>query len=70
MANGKDMKGTGVGNEYIYRVGLGDPRSGGEKLLGLANRVLQGHSGQPVRKIDDSPETMAKNRELGRKGRK
>lgn len=67
MANGKDMKGTGIGNEYIYRVGLGDPRSGPERVTAVVNKVLSGNSSAPVRKMDDTPAKMAENRSKSKK---
>lgn len=67
MANGKDMKGTGVGNEYVYKQGLGDPRSGEERLTGLVNRTLSGNRSAPLRQYDDSPQKMAENRAKSKK---
>jgi hypothetical protein len=67
VANGKKMQGTAVGNEYIYRVGLGDPRTGPERITAVVNKVLSGNSAAPVRKWDDSPEEMAAKRAKSRK---
>lgn len=67
MANGKDMKGTGVGNDYVWKQGLADPRTGEERIAGLVNRVLSGNANAPVRKWDDSPAKMAENRAKSKK---
>lgn len=67
MANGKGMKGTQVGNEYIYKQGLADPRDAGSRALGLVNRVLSGNTASPVRRYDDTPEQMAAKRAKSKK---
>lgn len=48
--------------EKMSRLGLADPRSGGERLAGLINRVASGNRKSPVRKYDDSPTVMAQKR--------
>lgn len=53
--------------ESVYRAGMADPRSGVERISGLINRVASGNRKAPVRRYDDSPTTMAKNRRASRK---
>lgn len=48
--------------EQIYRQGMADPRTGPERIAGLVNRAAQVDRKAPVRRYDDSPATMAKNR--------
>lgn len=48
--------------EKIYKAGLADPRSGGERLAGLINRVASGNRKSPVRLWDDTPTQMAQKR--------
>lgn len=56
--------------EKVYRLGLADPRSGAERVAGAINRVASGNRKAPVRKYDDSPTTMAKNRAASAKKKK
>lgn len=39
--------------ERINRVGLADPRTGGERVAAMINRVASGNMNSPVRKWDD-----------------
>lgn len=48
--------------EKVYRQGLADPRSGGERIAAALNRVASGNRKAPVRQYDDSPSQMAKNK--------
>lgn len=41
--------------ETIKRIGLADPRSGGERIAAMINRVASGNRNAPVRKWDDTP---------------
>jgi hypothetical protein len=52
-----------MAKERIYRMGLADPRSGSERVVGLINRVVTGQGKAPVRQYDDSPTQMAKNKQ-------
>jgi hypothetical protein len=54
--------------EQIYRQGLGDPRTGPERIAGLVNRAAQGSPA--VRRYDDSPADMAKNLKKSAKKKK
>ena len=54
---------TSKPKERINRVGLADPRTGGERAAALINRVASGNRKAPVRKWDDTPaERAAKKR--------
>lgn len=56
--------------ERIHRVGLGDPRSGMERLAGVINRGVQPKSlKKQDRRYDDSPSKMARNRAAAKKGK-
>ena len=48
--------------EKVYKQGLGDPRTGPERVAGLINRAATQGRKAPVRQYDDSPATMRKNR--------
>lgn len=52
----------GLRREKIYKQGLADPRSGPERLAGMVHRVLSGNRKSPVRKYDDDPMTMRRNK--------
>lgn len=52
--------------EKIYKAGLGDPRSGPERLVGLFNRVASGNKNSPARYYDDTPEQMAAKRKASK----
>lgn len=54
--------------ERIHRVGLGDSRTGGEKLMALASRAFSPDKKQN-RKWDDDPATVRRNLEATRKRR-
>lgn len=58
----KRMSEGGKVTERIYKQGLADPRGGVERAVGLANRAVQVDRKAPVRRYDDDPATMAKNR--------
>lgn len=58
----KRLSEGGKVTERIYRQGLADPRSGSERLAGTVNRAVQVDRKSPVRRYDDSPAVMAKNR--------
>ncbi len=47
--------------EKVHRLGLGDPRTGPERLMSALSAGLSKDKRQG-RRWDDSPETMAKNR--------
>lgn len=48
--------------ERIHRVGLGDPRTGRERIAGVINRAVQPKGIRDQnRRYDDSPTKMAKN---------
>lgn len=48
--------------ERVYKLGLADPRTGPERVAGTVNRAVQVDRKSPVRRYDDSPAVMAKNR--------
>lgn len=53
--------------ERIYKAGLGDPRTGPERIAGVVNRALSGNRKAPGRAYDDSPTVMARNKAASRK---
>lgn len=55
------------GKEKVYKAGLADPRTGGERIAGLVNRALSGNRKSPGRSYDDSPAQVARNKAASRK---
>lgn len=57
----------GEARERVHKAGLADPRTGGERVAGMINRVASGNRKAPVRRYDDDPATMRRNRAASRK---
>lgn len=51
-----------MADEVIKKIALGDTRTAGEKVSAMISRAVSPDKGQR-RSIDDSPTTMAKNRQ-------
>lgn len=65
MCKGKPKmyaEGGKVERERVKRVSLADPRTTGEKVAGMINRVASGNRNAPVRTWDDPKGTQGRRR--------
>ncbi len=57
--------------ERVYRLGMADPRSGPERIMGMVNKAFANKVAKKQhRSYDDSPEQMRKNLQASRKAEK